>query len=179
MTKNKLEEFEKIETKLKVKEALDTKKEEKQLSEAAPYDLDLAKKQAKLQAVRERKQKAFELYDRVEAGQAQIVEKGKRLELRPETISEFVNTGLIALAVLLGKKPAKEALQFSLKSSCEKMASGLNKCFPELAAGLEGGSGYADLAVGVAGIGKEVWETVTAEPVKSEEGESERDTKKA
>src|SRR5574341_610116 len=132
-----------------VERALEAAKSQKDLEKAALTDEKAAARLAKA----ERKRKGLALLDDIDAGKVSIVGSRGPETLKKETVKEYLETFLLGLAVILGKKPASD-LKFDPEASYDRLASGLNKIAPEFAAQLEAGSGYADLAVGVAGVGK-------------------------
>jgi hypothetical protein len=168
---------EKVKEKYDVERALGEQKSQKDLEKAALTDEKLAVRLAK----QERKRKALALLDQVESGKAQIVTSQEALKLqvlRKETVKEYLETFLLGLAVILGKRPAAD-LKFDPEASYERLAGGLNKVAPEFAIQLESGSGYADIAVGIAGVGKQVWDTISGPDIKPKEIEEGKDEKRA
>lgn len=163
---------EKVQEKYEVEKNLADQKAQKDLEKAAQTDPKLAARLAKA----ERKKKALTLLDDIDSGKVSLISSqlAQKAILRKETVKEYLETFLLGLAIVLGKRPASD-LKFDPDASYDRLASGLNKVSPEFAMQLEEGSGYADIAVGVAGVGKQVWDTITGPDVKPKEEKVEPD----
>jgi hypothetical protein len=156
---------EKVQQEYEVKQALKEQEEQKQLEKAALTDQKAAGRLAKA----ERKRKGLALLDDIDSGKVTLVssQEVQKAILRKETVKEYLETFLLGLAVILGKRPLGD-IKFDLEQSYERLASGINKVSPEFAMQLEEGSGYADIAVGLAGVGKQVWDTISQPTIEPE-----------